>query len=222
MGTQSIDSARLSEATGFDVRPACSALCMGEITTAAEAIQAGDAILCCTQEARRFEALADELDLPPSPTLDLRDRAGWTSDTASTLPKMSALIAEATLPAAPTKTMDVVSEGLCLILGPASVTIPAAEQLSEHLGVTVLLENAEDLPETRGYDVVIGRMRRATGALSQFDVRIDALQQIVPGGRGGFTLTAPQDGAASGCDILIDLTGGQPLFPAHEKREGYL
>ncbi|MGR3502517.1 4Fe-4S binding protein, partial [Pseudaestuariivita sp.] len=47
-------------------------------------------------------------------------------------------------------------------------------------------------------------------------------QQIVPGGRGGFTLTAPQDGAASGCDILIDLTGGQPLFPAHEKREGYL
>ncbi|MGB0904263.1 MAG: 4Fe-4S binding protein, partial [Mangrovicoccus sp.] len=37
-----------------------------------------------------------------------------------------------------------------------------------------------------------------------------------------FQLTEPQDGAQSVCDILLDLRRDPPLFPAHEKREGYL
>ena len=182
----------------------------------------GDAIFCCAQEARTFEALAEELGVPAPPTLDLRDRAGWTADTASTLPKMSALIAEAMLPAPADKTVDVVSDGLCLILGPAEVALGAAEQLSDYLGVTVLLDDADEVPDTRAYDVIVGNLWSATGALGQFSVRIDRLQMLEPGGRGGFTLTEPKDGGASECDILLDLRGTDPLFPAHEKREGYL
>ncbi|CAN0115107.1 unnamed protein product, partial [Chrysoparadoxa australica] len=34
--------------------------------------------------------------------------------------------------------------------------------------------------------------------------------------------TEPRDGGGSDCDILLDLRGETPLFPAHEKREGYL
>ncbi|MCY4336566.1 MAG: 4Fe-4S binding protein [Litoreibacter sp.] len=222
LGSQQVDADALSDSTGLDVRPPCTALCTTQIDKAAEALQAGDAIFCCTQEARTFEALADELGVEAPPTLDLRDRAGWTDDTASTLPKMSALIAEAMLPAAPAKTLDVVSEGLCLILGPADTALAAAEQLSDHLGVTVLLDNAEELPDTRDFDVIIGKLRSATGALGQFALRIAQLQMIEPGGRGGFTLSEPRDGGASECDIVLDLRGTDPLFPAHEKREGYL
>ena len=32
----------------------------------------------------------------------------------------------------------------------------------------------------------------------------------------------PRDGAASRCDLILDLTGGAPLFQAHAKRDGYL
>ncbi len=222
LGSQTLDTTALAEATGLDVRKACSALCTKEIEKAAAALGEGDVLFACAQEARTFEALADELGVSAPPTLDLRDRAGWTADAASTTPKMAALIAEAALPAPGEKTVDVVSEGLCLILGPADIALDAAAKLSEHLGVTVLLESAADLPDTRAFDVVVGSLKSATGALGQFNVRIDALQTIEPGGRGGFTLSEPRDGGASECDIVLDLRGSDPLFPAHEKREGYL
>jgi len=222
LGSQAVDSEGLSKTTGLEVSSPCSALCTTQIEQAAAALQAGDAIFCCTQEARTFEALADELGVAAPPLLDLRDRAGWSADTASKLPKMSALAAEAMLPAMPEKTVDVVSEGVCLILGPSDVTLAAAEELKDHLGVTVLLEQAGDVPDTREYDVIAGKLRRASGALGQFNVVIDALQQVEPGGRGARRLSAPRDGGQSHCDILLDLRGGTPLFPAPEKREGYL
>ena len=222
LGTQTIDAKALSQSTGFDVRPPCSALCTTQLDQAAAALTDDDPIFCCTQEARVFEALAEDLARPAPATLDLRDRAGWTDDEGSALPKMSALMAEALLPAGPDKTVDVVSEGLCLILGPADVALDAAEALKDHLGVTVLLDAAGDIPDTRDFDVIVGRLRRASGALGQFSVVIDGLQQIEPGGRGAFTLSEPRDGGQSDCDILLDLRGEQPLFPAHDKREGYL
>ncbi|WP_370312800.1 4Fe-4S binding protein [Sagittula sp.] len=222
LGSQKIDAEALSRTTGLDVRPPCSALCTKELPRAAEALTQGDTIFCCTQEARVFEALAEDMDLPAAPTLDLRDRAGWSADPASKVAKMSALVAEAMLPAAPEKTIDVISEGVCLIVGPAEAALAAAEQLRDHLGVTVLLPPGADIPDTRAFDVITGRLRRAKGALGQFEVVIDALRMVEPGGRGGFTLTEPRDGGASQCDILLDLRGDTPLFPAHEKREGYL
>ncbi|SDG98864.1 4Fe-4S binding protein [Alloyangia pacifica] len=222
MGSQSIDAEALSEATGFEVTPPCKALCTSQIERAAQGLTQGNVVLCCTQESRTFEALAEELEVEPAPLLDLRDRAGWSADRASKLPKMSALAAEAMLPAAPEKTLDVISEGLCLILGEAEVALAAAEQLAPHLGVTVLLEGAEDIPDTRAYDVITGRLRKAQGALGQFRVTIDALRQVEPGGRGAFSLTEPRDGGVSQCDVILDLRRELPLFPAHEKREGYL
>jgi len=224
LGSQTIDADALSTATGLDVRKPCTALCTDQIDRAAKALTEGiegDVIFCCAQESRVFEALSEDLGVAPPPSLDLRDRAGWTSDTVPTIPKMSALIAEGLLPSPLEKAVDVVSEGLCLIIGPSDVALHAAEQLKDHLGVTVLLSDANDLPDTREYDVVIGQLRRANGALGQFTLVIDQLQQPSPGGRDR-ALSEPRNGAQSECDILLDLRGTDPLFPAHEKREGYL
>ncbi|MBO9463739.1 4Fe-4S binding protein [Tropicibacter sp. R15_0] len=221
MGTMQLDQKALAQASGLEVSKPCSTLCTTQIDKAAEALTQGDTIFCCTQEARIFESLAEEVDAPAPPVLDLRDRAGWSADDASKLPKMSALIAEALLPAPAAKTKDVVSEGLCLITGPASVTLPMAEQLKEFLSVTVLLDSADDLPETPGFDVVVGQLHKAQGALGQFDLTLNQLQIPAPGGKGP-NLSEPRNGGRSQCDILIDVTGGTPLFPAPEKREGYL
>ncbi|KAJ57162.1 (4Fe-4S)-binding protein [Actibacterium mucosum KCTC 23349] len=222
LGSQTIDAKGLAETTGLKVPKPCSALCTTQIDRAAAAIEAGEAIFSCAQEARVFEELAGELDQPAPPVLDLRDRAGWTADDAPTLPKMSALVAEALLPATPDKSVDVVSEGTCLILGAPEVALAAAEALKDILGVTVLLDQPAEVPDTRGFDVVVGALRRAGGALGQFDVVLDRVQTLIPGGRGGFAFDAPRDGAQSQCDIILDLSGNTPLFPAPEKREGYL
>ncbi|MEM9269088.1 MAG: 4Fe-4S binding protein, partial [Pseudomonadota bacterium] len=222
LGSSSIDADALSTAAELPAKPLCSALCTNQLDRAAEALQDGDALFCCTQEARVFEALADELDVAPPALLDLRDRATWSEDDRSKMPKMAALVAEAQLPSAAAKAMDVVSEGLCLIMGPADVALEAAEQLKDILSATVLLDAPEALPDTREFDVIVGRLRRAEGALGQFRVVLDGLQQVQPGGRGAFGLSNPRDGGQSECDILLDLSGGVPLFPAPEKREGYL
>ncbi|WP_375258006.1 4Fe-4S binding protein [Citreimonas sp.] len=222
LGSQTVDADALSKATGMDVQSPCTALCTRQIDRAAAALTKGNAVFCCTQEARTFDALAEELGVEPAPVLDLRDRAGWTEDTRSNVPKMSALIAESLLPPAAEKSLDVVAEGLCLVIGRAEVALPAAEQLSDYLSVTVLLAEGDEIPDTRAYDVITGRLRRATGALGQFEVVIDALRQIEPGGRGGFDLTEAKDGGVSQCDVIVDLRGDVPLFPAHDKREGYL
>jgi ferredoxin len=36
------------------------------------------------------------------------------------------------------------------------------------------------------------------------------------------TFGMPRNGAVSRCDLIVDLSGGAPLFPAHDLRDGYL
>ena len=222
MGSQTPDKARIEAATGLRCSRVHTALCMSEIGEAAKALTKGDAIIACQQERQTFSDLAAELGVDEPGFVDLRDRAGWSDGTGDPAPKMAALAAEAALAMPTTKSIDVTSEGVCLVIGAPQVALPAAELLADTLAVTVLLTEEADPPEDRRFDVVRGRLRTATGALGGFDVRIDALQDVRRGGRGALGWTDPKDGGRSGCDIILDLSGNTPLFPAFEKREGYL
>jgi len=219
MGSQKVDADAIEAATGLSCSPVHTGLCTKEIEKAASAIQAGDAVLACQQERALFEDLADELGVDQPGFVDLRDRAGWSADGAHAAPKMAALAAEAVLPATGAKTVDVISEGVALLIGSADVVLPVAEQLKDFLALTVMITEGDDLPVSRDYDVIRGQVARVSGALGGFSVRVDRLQQIEPGGRGGFTLSAPKNGGVSDSDIVIDLTGGTALVPAPEKRE---
>ncbi len=232
-GTQSLSSEALSKACGLACSPVHSALCTTQADRAATAISGGESVICCAQEKRFFADLAAELDQPAPPVLDLRDRAGWTADSGDLIPKMSALVAEASLEIPPEKFLDVTCEGLCLILGAPDIALAAAERLQDCLGVTVLVETGAEagsddtladpaeLPLGREFDLIRGCLRRAEGALGQFRVRFDGFQQLDITGRQ-WRWTAPRDGAQSDCDLILDLRGGPALFPAPEKREGYL
>ncbi|NSX55567.1 4Fe-4S binding protein [Parasulfitobacter algicola] len=221
-GTQSINRDAIGQATGLVCSRIHSALCMGEIESVAKEMTASDVIIACQQERPRFEELAAELGTNVPDFIDLRDRAGWSDDGERAGPKMAALLAEAQLTVPSPKVVDVISEGMCLIVGPSDIVLPAAEQLCDVLSVTVLVIDDPDLPWHRNFDVIRGALRGVQGALGGFEVRIDALQQIIPGGRGALQMTAPKDGAISQCDILLDLTGKPAMVPAPQKRNGYL
>jgi len=223
LGTQNVDGAGIASATGVTCSRLFTSLCDTQIDLAAKAIgeSGGDVMIACGQEAHRFAALSEELELPTPTFVDIRDRAGW-SDDRSALPKMAALVADAALPQAIPKTIDVISEGTCLILGTSDVAMEAAARLSDFLAVTVLLDTGDDLAATADFDVVVGHLRRAEGTLGQFGVVIDAFQSVSPGGRGASRPTPPRDGARSECDIILDLSGKTALFSAADKRDGYL
>ncbi len=223
-GSQTLDADGIATATGLACSKLHTALCTRELDLAAAALADGDAIVACGQEAPVFEALAEEIGAPAPPCVDIRDRAGWSDEGAQATPKIAALLAAATLPRTPVKTVDVSSEGLCLLIGAANVALPLAGQLADSLSVTCLLTETDDiLPDpVRRFDVVAGQLRKAGGHLGAFDVVIDGFRQALPPGRGPLRFSEPKDGAASECDVILDISGGSPLFPAHEKRDGYL
>ncbi|MEP2028631.1 MAG: 4Fe-4S binding protein [Paracoccaceae bacterium] len=222
IGSQSIDGDALGHATGMVCSKLHTSLCTTQMDSAAAAIAAGDAIIACQQERARFEELADEIGADMPGFVDLRDRAGWSDDPASKLPKMAALTAEALLVMPDAKTLDVVSEGTCLIIGAGDIAMNAARDLQGTLSVTVLLTKPTAPPTEIEFDVILGTLTHATGALGGFQLQLDAVQEIEPGGRGSPAFSAPKDGATSQCDIILDLSGNTPLFPAPQKREGYL
>ncbi|WP_424987350.1 4Fe-4S binding protein [Microbulbifer sp. S227A] len=222
MGTQRIDPEVISEACGVTCSRVHTALCTTETMSAAALMEQGDAIVACGQERLRFEEFAEEVGVEPPGFVDLRDRAGWSRQGADATPKMAALVAEALLPASGRRSIDVVSEGVCFITGPGEVALELAAQLADALAVTVLLTDDTEPPAVRSFDVVRGRLTRVSGAFGGFEILIDALRQIAPGGRGAFGWTEPRYGARSTCDMVIDLTGAAPMVPAPDKREGYL
>ena len=218
--TQSFDVETLSKSAGLPCSRVHTALCTKELGDAAVLLEKGDAVVACLQERQVFEELAEELGAEMPEFVDLRDRAGWSEDGAKSTPKMAALAAESLLAPHSVKMLDVESSGQCLIIGNADVALAAAEQLSEILSVTVLLNDAADVAIPNGYDLVLGKLRSARGSLGNFDVKIDALQLSISGGRGDIKFEAPRDGGRTTCDILLDLRGDTPLF--HHKRDGYI
>ena len=223
-GSQAPDAAALGQAAGLGCGAVADALCTRQIARAAEAMQAGETVIACAQERPRFEALAEELGAEAPVCIDIRDRAGWTDGAADPNPKMAALIAEGLRPAPPAKTRDVTSEGMCLILaGPRiDAAREAAEALCGALSVTLLLPPGAEPDLGAGYETVSGRLSAATGSLGRFSLRFDTLAEAAPAGRGAPRFGPARSGARSDCDLILDLRGDAPLFPAHEKRDGYL
>ncbi|WFE90957.1 4Fe-4S binding protein [Roseibium porphyridii] len=222
--SQTIDAERIEQATGISCSKVYTELCRKEAAIAEDALQKGGVLIACQQERTAFEELAADIEAEDPGFIDIRDRAGWTNDTRNASAKMAALVAEALIPSRGDKVMDVTSEGTCLIFGESEAALSAAEQLCEILSVTVLLAPEAETPMTddRRFDIVRGRINTVTGALGQFNLSFDALQERIPGGRGPMTFSEPRSGGRTQCDVVLDLSRNAPMVPAPEKREGYL
>jgi ferredoxin len=222
-GSMKIDAAALADSALAAGVVQCSRLCRAEVGKAEQALSEADTrvLIACGQESALFAEMAAEhsADLV---TADIRDRAGWTADRDAG-PKQAALLAEALLTPPATPVRDIASEGICLVLGDGAVALAAARRLGAPLAVTCLLPRApEDLVPQEGFDLALGSLRSARGALGRFEVVVDGYAPLDPTGRGALGFEPPRDGAVSGCDIILDLRGGPALFPAPEKRDGYL
>ncbi len=107
-------------------------------------------------------------------------------------------------------------------------------------------------PRVTEFPVVKGRIRAAKGYLGAFELTIDGYAQPAPSSRGALAFaasradepgsgrvsgartiesprwplaslaSAARDGAVSKCDLVLDISGGAPLFTAADLRDGYL
>ena len=200
--------------------------CGAELDRVQGALSAGGAItIACTQQAPRFREVAEDAGFEGDLAFaNIRETAGWSEQAASAGPKAAALVAMAAEPVAPPASVTLASSGVVLVYGRGEAAIDAGRQLAGELDVTVLLTRPDDVPPHRVWDfpVVQGTIRNARGHLGAFELTVDGFAMPAPSSRESLRFGAPRDGANSNADIILDISGGVPLFPAHELREGYL
>ena len=209
-------------------------LCRAQLGNFQRAILGQEPVLvACTQEAPLFTELAAE-DNPEVALgfINIRERAGWSEQAAEAAPKIAALIAEAALDIEPSRSVELKSGGVCLVYGTDARALDAAKQLAGRLEVTLLLTDSpgglssgtNDIVPPGVMDVPIfrGTIIQAKGHLGAFGINLRNYAAASPSSRGTLLFEAPSDTAFTECDLILDLTGGTPLFPAHEKRDGYL
>jgi ferredoxin len=199
-------------------------LCRAELERFRAAASSGAPLTVgCTQETPLFAEVAWEsgADIRYA---NVRETAGWSKDAAAATPKIAALIAMAAEPSPEIPFVSYESEGVILIYGRDERAIEAADLLKDHLDITVLVRPPAAVmpPRVTEYPVVKGLIRAAKGHLGAFELTVDDFAQPTPSSRAALSFGASKNGAVSRCDIVLDLSGGTPLFAASDLREGYL
>ena len=224
--TMALDGKALAKACGGGgALVVNSQLCRAQLDNFRAALAAGrPLVVACTQEAPLFAETAREAAPEAAVAFtNIRERAGWSDEGKDALPKIAALLAEATLDIPPASSVTLRSAGACLVYGRDETAIEAARQLAGRLDPTVLLTRPAEIVPPRIDDVPIfrGTVVAAKGHLGAFEIVVDDHAPLVVSSRGSLSFAAARDGAVSTCDLILDLSGEAPLFPAPEKRDGY-
>jgi ferredoxin len=203
-------------------------LCRAQLDNFERALEAGEPLLvACTQEAPLFAEVAGELESEtPLAFVNIRETAGWSdeADGVNARAKVAALIAAGAVAAEPTPTVAFQSKGVCLVYGRDERALEAAKQLSGRLDVTVLLSEPGELlpPAVVDVPIFMGTIVQAGGHLGGFAINVNGYAAARPSARARLAFDPPRDNAASQCDLILDLTGGPPLFAAARRCDGYL
>jgi ferredoxin len=198
-------------------------LCRAQLDNLLSAAKAGRPLLvACTQEEPLFAEALAEAGTAAAFT-NIRERALWSSEAARALPKVAALLTEATLESPLTPALTLKSEGLCLVYGRDDVALAAAQQLAEHLDVTLLLSQSENIapPRVDGVPIYRGTIAAAKGHLGAFEIVIDGYAPAIPSSRATLAFETTRKTATTRCGLILDLSGSTPLFAGGERRDGY-
>jgi len=226
-GTMPLDGRALAKACGArEAAEPATQLCRAEIQRFHAALKSGTPLLvACTQEAPLFEEQRqDAASATPVSYVNIRETAGWSSEASGATAKIAALIAAAAVPAPTLRTVPMKSAGVTLIYGRDETAIALGRKLAARLDITVMLIRGAAVAGQPQMDVPIvqGRIVGARGHLGAFELVVDDYARPAPSSRQQLVFGAARDGATSRCDLIIDVSGGTPLFSAHEKRDGYL
>jgi ferredoxin len=219
-----LDAAAIGRGCGGTITQA-NQLCGLELDRFKAALADGVPItVACTQEAPLFREVAENSPQSALTFVNIRETGGWSKDAAAAGPKAAALIAAAREDMPPISLVTLESGGVALVYGRDEVAIEAAQRLADRLDITVLLSKPGDVIPRRSneFPVLKGTIRNAKGHLGAFELAIDDYALPAPSSRARLVFGSSRNGASSTCDLILDLSGGAPLFPAHELRPGYL
>lgn len=222
-GSMPIDRDALAAGLGA-CGPVFHDLCQGQLHLYRQALAEGHALLVtCTQQEPLFAALAEAEGVVSPVCVDIRDRAGWSSDGARAGAKMAALIAAAAVEAPLQPPLEVVSSGAVLVLGAGEAALETAARLAGDRPVQLVLTgdgSGLTPPDLWDYPLRRGRVVSVSGSLGRWVVRVAELARPRPSSRQRLLFGPAQAGIAEiAADVVIDLTREPALVRA---RDGWL
>jgi ferredoxin len=223
--TMPLDQAAIARGCGGAELKTARHLCRTEVDAFKGMLGADQITVACTQEAPLFGEIAEEAGYAGALSFtNIRELAGWSDQARAAGPKMAALLAASAEPMAPTRFTTLNSAGVALIYGRDETAIDVASRLSETLDVTVILTRPGEVtpPRTGDFPVFKGTIAQAAGWLGAFELTVNDFARPAASSRAKLSFDAARDGAKSECDIVIDLSGGRPLFAGDDLRVGYL
>lgn len=155
---------------------------------------------------------------------NIRERAGWSRAKGAALTaKMAALLAEAALDISQANSVTMISEGSLVILGDDDTAVAAALAVANRLDVSLILSGRHDVLPPKSMEVPIfkGSVTSASGHLGSFELKLSDYAPAAPASRGYLEFAAASQTGTAVCDLILDLRGTTPLFPAPQKRDGY-
>lgn len=225
-GTMALDARAIERALqGGDCAPNTQ-LCRAQLANAESALKGKlPVLIACTQEAPLFLEARDGIERASEVGfVNIRERAGWSSEGPRATPKIAALIAEAALELTPATSVTMESKGVLLVLGRDERAIQAAKKLAGRLSPTVVIAGrGDDIPAPALMDVPVfrGKIKSATGRLGEFRVEVENFAPAKPSARSVLVFADASGVGVSECDLILDLRGVAALFPGGEKRDGY-
>lgn len=195
-------------------------LCRSQCAEFTAAVGEGPVLVACGQEAPLFAEQARRAGAAEPLCVDIRDRAGWSSEADSASPKIAALLAEAVVETEAPADIVLSAAASVLVVGKGQEVLEAASRLSSTHGVTCLLtpDHAGDLlpPSVRGLGLFRGRPARASGGFGAFRLSVADLAGASVSARGALAFEAPVGERELTADIILDLSGGMPLLPPRD------
>ena len=182
--TMPLDGKALARALKLGTAPQVhTELCRKHVAAFEAAVKnGGDLVVACTQEAPLFDELHGELKATGAiQFVNIRETAGWSTESKNATPKIAALLALADLPEPePVPVVSYQSGGSLLIVGPGAAALQWAEKLADQLAVSVLMTDAVqvELPSARRYPLLSGRAVAVKGYLGAFDVKWEQANPI--------------------------------------------
>ncbi|MEE2745586.1 MAG: 4Fe-4S binding protein, partial [Pseudomonadota bacterium] len=201
-------------------------LCRSQIDNFTSAVSEGDPmVVCCTQEAPLFIETAEKTRPETEITYtNIRERAGWSSEGQQSLPKIKALLTEATLDAPLAGSVTMLSEGAVIVYGENESTLEIAKQLSKRLDVTCVINNIDNTspPRLIDFPIFVGKVSKIEGRLGEFILTVDNYSPIQVSSRE--TLLSghnSSDNVSLKTDLVLNLSADKKILTGAEKRDGY-
>jgi ferredoxin len=223
--TMALDAAALGKALGEKPPVIHSHLCRAELDFYDQALTENQPLLvACTQEMPLFQEIATEQGKQENVSfINIREQAGWCDKGQNPTAKIAALLKTSSYRSKPARLKSITSDGLCLVYGCDQAALTAARMLSEHLSVTLVLDDATDivLPTMLDIPIYQGRVSNISGSFGAFTVKMDNYAAMLPSSRATADFAMQRNGVSSNCSIILDMNGRDALLTGHQHRDGY-